>query len=204
MRSKYSAKAIFAILLFVAGCTGPVYIQQTDTPNNLDGFLGFRWVTPLSILDDYLLENFDVIPCSRYNNYYTLSYENYYFMEKKASMCQFIFDDYGSIEAHLFFLLDANDIYSEMDYFLEKLTDVYGSPVQMTRPAYKIEYAGYIEGYYWFDGRLSITLMPGDVIIIRAFKYNQGTPDGPPLIHCTRVIYDVKAPPVYDQRSVCQ
>lgn len=199
MHRKYvTFAALAALLLSFTGCIEPVYFQQTETPPNLEGFLGFRWDTPMSILDDHILQAFDVIPDSRYNDYYSLAYRNYYFMDRKTSLCKFIFDDYGMTQINLFFRPDPENVFPELDYILGKLTEVYGSPVKMTKPATDLDYVGYIEGYYWFYGRLTVSLMPGDFIIIRAFAYPRRPPDEPPPPPHHRMYETGNAPPVKD------
>ncbi|MCU7494405.1 MAG: hypothetical protein HF314_16005 [Ignavibacteria bacterium] len=196
-RTHTLSAAIFILLISLTGCIEPVYFQKSETPSNLEGFLGIKWGTPLSILDDHMLETFDVIPNSRYDDYYSLTYNNYYFMDKKTSLVKFIFSNYGFKQVNLFFRPDSEDVYPELDYFLEQLSLVYGSPLEMTRHAEKPEYTGYIEGYYWFSGGLTITLMPGDFIIIRAYGLPQRPPDEP--IPRTIQVYDhVEAPPESD------
>lgn len=170
MHRKYvTFAALAALLLSFTGCIEPVYFQQTETPPNLEGFLGFRWDTPMSILDDRLMQTLDVIPCEHYYDFYSLAYENYYFMDKKASQCKFIFR-VGFAEAKLIFLPDPQNTYSDLDYFLERLSEIYGNPEQVILPHFKNP--SFIEGYFWFEGRLSLTLLPGDEIIIDASEYS--------------------------------
>jgi hypothetical protein len=186
MRRKHTVSAvIFTILLSLTGCIEPAYIQKTETPPNLDGFLGFRWDTPMSILDDHLMQTLDVIPCEHYYDYCSLAYQNFYFMDKKAWQCKFIFSR-GLSAAKLVFLPDTQNTYSDLDFFLERLSEIYGSPVQMTRPASDDDFTGYIEGYYWQGGHLVLALLPEDVIVIRACGGRGLAPDAPPIIR-TRV-----------------
>ncbi|MGE5352716.1 MAG: hypothetical protein ACM3P0_11580 [Acidobacteriota bacterium] len=169
MQRKLTAPAVIFVLLFsLSGCIEPAYIQRTDTPPNLEGFLGFRWDTPMSILDDHLMQTMDVIPCEHYYDFYSLAYENFYFLDKKAYQCKFIFS-VGFSEAKLIFLPNPQYTYSDLDYFLERLTEIYGNPEQVILPDFKNPSC--IEGYFWFDGRLSLTLLPGDEIIIDASAY---------------------------------
>lgn len=202
MRYSFYSAVIFITIFLFTGCEAPVYIQQTDTPKDLNGFAGFRWATPMSILDDHLMETMDVVPFKRYNDFYNLAYSNFYFMDKKSYLCKYTFNNEGLVSIKIIFLPLYENVYSDLDYMLGRITEVYGPPVQMTRPAYKPEYLGYIEGYYWSGGRLNLTLMPGDVIIVRAFKYNQGPPDDPPPINPHhREFYEGNAPPVFVQES---
>lgn len=170
MRRKLTVSAvIFTILLSLTGCIEPAYIQNTETPPNLEGFLGFRWDTPMSILDDHLMQTMDVIPCEHYYDYYSLAYENFYFMDKKAYLCKFIFM-VGFSEAKLYFLPETENTYSDLDYFLERLSEIYGSPEEVILP--EMKNSAFVEGYFWFGGRLSLTLTPGYEIIIDASTYS--------------------------------
>lgn len=136
----------------------------------------------MDIVDDQLTRMSDAEPGPKDNDFYTASYSNIYFLKRKGRMCQFIFDEKGLNATKLTFKTSAAYSRSDLDYFRDELTMVYGIPVQMTRPAYQKEYSGYIDGCYWFNGRLALTLMPGNKIIINAFRDNCQPPDAPAVL----------------------
>lgn len=181
MGLRSSAAVIIFILLAFSGCGKSNYVSKSQTPDDLDGFSGFRWSTPMNVVDDEILQLTNAEPVCRLNDSFTSSYSNYIFMGRMSRLCQFMFDSKGLHSTKLTFKTSYSSAISEMNYFRNKLAGVYGMPVHMTRPPFQKEYLNYIDGYYWFNGRLVLTIMPGPQIILYACRDERRAPDAPPL-----------------------
>lgn len=181
MGLKSSITTISLVLLLFSGCSKTNYISKSETPEDLNGFLGFRWSTPMDIVDDQLLQLTSAESVSHLDAPKTVAYSKIGFLGRKSSLCQFFFDWKGLSATKLIFISSTSSISADLKYFRDKLTMIYGIPVQMTKPAYQKEYRDYIEGYYWFYGRLSLILKPGHQIVINAFREKCPPPDAPPF-----------------------
>ncbi len=51
MSFKISFSLKFFLILIISGCGETNYLLTSDTPQILEGFYGFRWTTPMSVVD---------------------------------------------------------------------------------------------------------------------------------------------------------
>lgn len=79
---------ILVILLFVffIGCGETNYILKNETPSIVDGFFGFRWTTPMSVVDNNFPKLTGAKPASNLNRYNTSFFTDASFLDELASV----------------------------------------------------------------------------------------------------------------------
>lgn len=174
------------LLWIMAGCSTTNYLMKDKVPADLSGFMGYRWAATMDAVDDEMEKSSTPksVPRSEYAS--SLSYSNVYFLEKKMNLCHFIFDSRGFSEIQITFRSAPMFRDTDLQYFRDRLSKIYGRPQQMTRTPAQKEFSNYVNGYYWFNGRLTLVLFPGSRIMLYAFRDRQEPPDSPPTGPATR------------------
>lgn len=171
MSFKISFSLKFLLILIISGCGETNYLLTNDTPQILEGFSGFRWTTPMSVVDSEFPNQTGATPIDSLNRYNTSNFSDAYFLGELTSLCQFTFNETGLISVKMVFNKNHLTFEDELFNLKEKLADVYGEPRESleiidyrTLPEYLIRYS-------WAESRLNLTLLLDYKIEINAYGY---------------------------------
>lgn len=164
---------ILVILFFalLIGCSETNYILKTETPPILDGFFGFRWTTPMSLVDSKFPNISGAKPAADLNRYNTSCFTGASFLEELVSLCQFTFDEKGLKSVKLVFNSTQFTAEDKLDALKEKITRIYGAPDKLLGTIGQQKPPDYILSFSWAEKRLELMLMPDYTIEINAYGY---------------------------------
>ena len=128
MINQFSYSLILILICFLIGCGETNYILKKETPPILDGFFGFKWTTPMSIVDNEFPKQTGAKPVSDLNRYNTSNFFDAYFLGELTSLCRFNFDQSGLTSVKILFNTNHMTFEDELFKLKEKLADVYGEP----------------------------------------------------------------------------
>ena len=156
---------------FLIGCGEANYILKTETPPILDGFFGFRWTSPMSLVDNEFPNLTGAKPTTNLNRYNTSCFTDAPFLEELTSLCQFTFDGKGLQSVKLVF--NSNQVIAEnkLDALKEKLTRIYGEPNKFSGRIGQHKAPEYIVYFSWDQKRLELMLKPDYTIEINAYGH---------------------------------
>ena len=164
---------ILVILFFalLIGCGEANYILKTETPPLQDGFFGFRWTSPMSLVDNEFPNLTGAKPTTNLNRYNTSCFTDVSFLEELTSLCQFTFDEKGLKSVKLVF--NSNQVTAEdkLTALKEKLTRIYGVPNKFLGIIGQHKEPEYIVCFSWAEKRLELMLIPDYTIEINAYGY---------------------------------
>ncbi|MCW8805289.1 MAG: hypothetical protein OQK56_02415 [Ignavibacteriaceae bacterium] len=161
----------FLILIFlIISCGETNYILNEDTPPIDVGFYGFRWTTPMSVVDEEFPDRHGAQPESSLNKYNTANFKNAYFLGERTSFSKFSFGESGLSSVKIIF--NTNYLsYEDLFYLLlNKLINVYGEPVELLGSFDFQAQPKYLVRYSWFASRLEIILNPDFTAEINAYS----------------------------------
>jgi hypothetical protein len=172
MIKKFAYSLLFILLFLLFRCGETNYILNEKTPPILEGFFGFRWTTPMSIVDDEFSKTTGTKPIDSLNRYNTSNFSDAYFLGELTTFCVFGFNENGLSSVKIIFNTDFQTFEDNLFKLKEKLTDVYGEPRESleiidyrTLPEYLIRYS-------WAGSRLDITLKLDYTVEINAFSFS--------------------------------
>jgi hypothetical protein len=163
----FNKEEFVLLLLIFIGCSDTNYFMENQTPPNLEGFLGIRWTTPLSIVDDEFPKMTGAKPLQQLNRYNTSAYTNFNFWDRQVKICQFTFNEKGLYSIELVFNTDIQSYGRDFIAVKEKLTKIYG--VSMKKYGNDVQQK-YISGFSWLGCRLELLLTEEYKIEIIAYK----------------------------------
>lgn len=172
MIKKFVYSLICILLFLFSRCGETNYILNVETPPILEGFFGFRWTTPMSIVDSAFPKLRGAETRSNLNRYNTSNFSNAYLLGELTSLCQFGFSERGLTSIKIKFNTNHLTYAKELYDLREKLTDVYGEPRDL--PGI-IDYLGlpeYLVRYTWIESRLDITLNLDYTLEINAYSFS--------------------------------
>ncbi len=172
MINKFSYSLILILICFLIGCGETNYILKKETPPKLDGFFGFRWTTPMSIVDNEFPKQTGAKPVSDLNRYNTSNFSDAYFLGELTSLCQFTFNETGLISVKMVFNTNHLTFEDELFKLKEKLADVYGEPRESLEIIDYRVLPEYLIRYSWAESRLDITLKLDYTLEINAFSFS--------------------------------
>ena len=168
----FSSFAILIVFIsFILGCGETNYILNEDTPPIELGFYGFRWTTPMSIVDEEFPNRTGAKPESISNKYNTANFKNAHFAGESVSLSKFNFNENGLNSVNLFFYTDYYSFEDKMYSLLEKLINIYGEPVEYFNTPEFHEIPEYIVSYSWNKKRLNLQLKTDYSIELNALSY---------------------------------
>ena len=172
MIKKFVYSLLFILLFLLFSCGETNYILNEETPPILEGFFGFRWTTPMSVVDSEFQKQTSAKTQLSLNRYNTSNFSNAYFLGELTSLCRFGFNERGLSSIKIIFNTNYLTYAKELYELKEKLTDVYGEPRELpgifdypTLPEYLVRYT-------WIERRLDITLNLDYTIEINAYSYS--------------------------------
>jgi hypothetical protein len=164
--------SLFIILIsFLLSCGESNYILQNETPPIEDGFFGFRWTTPMSIVDDEFPKRTGVKPVLTKNHYNTSNFSDAYFLDQLTNLCVFHFNERGLSSVKIIFYTDFRMSESKFYDLMEKLSFIYGKPEIFIGTSTDQNQLEFIGQFKWYKGRLNITLNTNYDIEINAYGY---------------------------------
>jgi hypothetical protein len=172
MNFKISFSLKFLLILIISGCGETNYLLTSDTPQILEGFYGFRWTTPMSVVDSDFPKRTGATPIDSLNRYNTSNFSEAYFLGGLTSLCQFTFNETGLISVKMVFNTNQMTFEDELFKLKEKLTDVYGEPREALEIIDYRTLPEYLIRYFWAESRLDITLKLDYTVEINAFSFS--------------------------------
>jgi hypothetical protein len=161
------------MMIFLAiACGETNYIINDETPPLDLGFDGFRWTTPMSIVDEEFPEQKGAQAESNLNKFNTSNFKDAHFLGEISSLTKFSFDESGLRSVKIIFNTDYQSFEDLFYSLLNKLTNVYGEPVELFGALNYKAPPEYLVKYSWFDRRLEIKLSPDFTIEIEAYSYS--------------------------------
>jgi len=164
-------KISFGFLLFLfipLGCGDANYLLTSDTPPILEGFYGFRWTTPMSVVDSEFPKQTGATPIDSLNHYNTSNFSDAYFVGELASFCWYGFGQTGLTSVKTLFNTNYLNCEDKLYLLKDSLSKIYGEPREIpgiiepnTPPTYFIS-------YFWYEKRLDISLNTDFTIEINA------------------------------------
>lgn len=163
---------IFLLLLLIPlGCGETNYLLTSDTPQILEGFFGFRWTTPMSVVDSEFPNRTGAAPIDSLNNYNRSNFSETFFLGELTGLCQFTFNETGLISVKIIFNTNQLTVEDKLYYLGEKLSAVYGEPLEFIGNPYDRESPEYFSQLRWFNGRLNLTLLLDYKVEINAYSF---------------------------------
>lgn len=158
------------ILLTILGCGESNYVQNCDTPLNLNGFAGFRWTTPMSLIEEQLSKKSYVKPIPELNTFESTHFSNVEFMEYEGFDCAYYFSKRGLIKTSLSFQSTPENAEIVFNEILVHLVNIYGEPRKTISQRTRKSYPNFLVGFSWFECELEIFLNMKSIIIINAYE----------------------------------
>jgi len=174
---------LLIVFTFIASCGDPHYLLESDTPENLEGFLGIRWTATMSTVEEEFPKLTGANLVKEITPYNISSFSNVKFLDKQARNCKFIFDKKGLKAVSLSFDTNGKNYKKVLDTFKENLTKIYGIPNNPPAVYYQNKQPSYIRGDFWLGCRLELLLMPDFTIEINAYKENTCYKEWPKNFH---------------------
>ena len=171
MRDKKYYFILLLIITFFSGCGETNYILKSETPPILEGFIGFRWTTPMSIVDSEFPERTGATPLAVPDSYNVSSFSNVHFLDESADLCRFHFDYKGLKSVELVFYTNPYTFEDKLIKLKEKLSSVYGKPVELTGRRNPFEPPEFLTKFFWYEKRLKLISLPGYTIKIKAYGF---------------------------------
>ncbi len=170
VKSNYILLTLFTSLIISCGANN--YILKNDIPSLETGFFGFRWTTPMSIIDSEFPRKTGAKQRSDLNRFSTSCFSDAYFLDELTSLCQFRFNENGLNSVKIIF--ESNQVSAEDQLFKlkEKLSSFYGEPYKTLGTNKQNEKQEYIVGFFWDGGRLELTLKLNYTIEVNAYSYS--------------------------------
>lgn len=168
MIKKFVYSLLFILLFLLYSCGETKYILNEETPPILEGFFGFRWTTPMSVVDSEFPKQTGAQPESGLNTYNTANFKNAYFLGEITSLSKFSFGESGLGSVKIIFntnYLSFEDLFYSL---LNKLKNVYGEPMESLGDLDYQAQPKYLVRYSWFERRLEIKLNPDFTFEINA------------------------------------
>ena len=153
--AKLKKEILIIFLLLFAGCVHVNYFMQSQTPPMLEGFLGLRWTTPMSIVDKEFSKRKGAKPLEQLNTFSTTVFTDVSFLDKQVDTCRFTFDKKGLLSIDLIFNKNRHSYKSVFNYFKHRLNEIYGDSNNSN---------------WWFEGRLELLLLPNYNVEINAYR----------------------------------
>lgn len=166
----YKLLCILPFLLFRCGETN--YILNDQTPSNLEGFFGFRWTTPMEIVDSEFPKRTGARKQSGLNRYNTSNFSNAVFLGETTSSCRFKFNERGLTSVKILFDADHMTIDEQLYNLIEKLSDVYGKPIEVHGIIKNNRPPEYLVRYTWIEARLDIILNLDYTLEVNAYSFS--------------------------------
>jgi len=157
------------MLLLLVGCGETNYIFNNHSSPIREGFLGFRWTTPMSIVETEFQKQPGVKAISKLNKYNTSCFSGVNFLGYSTSLCQFTFNRYGLSSVKL--LIQSSDAWIKEDFFSlkDKLAEIYGTPLEAMNKNRNLDL---IKIFSWEFQKLQLILTPDNKIEIYAYREN--------------------------------
>ena len=172
MLKKISFWIVLFFLFILLGCVETNYVLQNETPPILDGFFGFRWTTPISVVDSEFPKRTGVTSMDSLNHYNTSNFSDAYFLGEIASLCWFGFGQTGLTSVKILFNTNYLNCEDKLYLLKDSLSEIYGEPREIpgiiepnTPPTYSIS-------YFWYEKRLNISLNIDFTIEINAYSFS--------------------------------
>jgi hypothetical protein len=169
---RFHYTSLIIIIFLLSGCGQTNYLLKSDTPPILEGFYGFRWTTPMSIVDEEFPKKTNAKPIDSLNRYNNSNFIDAYFLGELTSLCLFGFNETGLTSVNILFNTDYQTFEYKLYYLEEKLSAVYGERVEVIGNPYDRESAQYFNQLIWAQGRLKLTLLTDYKLEITALGYN--------------------------------
>ena len=169
LRRDYSG-FIILIIFFLFSCSETNYIINEETPSLYEGFLGFRWSTPMSIVDEEFPKQSGSISKSELDHYNTSNFSGIYFLGELSSSCIFYFNETGLSYIQLNFYTQDRPSSLLFNVLAEKLSNIYGNPIVFSITP-EFEEPEFIQQMKWEKGRLTLSLISSVEIELKAYAY---------------------------------
>ena len=153
--ANFKKEILIIFLLLLAGCVDVNYFMQSQTPPKLEGFLGLRWTTPMSIVNKEFSKRTGAKPLEKLNTYNTSVFTNVKFLDKQIDICRFTFDENGLLSIDLIFNTTRQSYKSVFNYYKDRLNEIYGDSNNLN---------------LWFARRLELLLLPNYNVEINAYR----------------------------------
>lgn len=171
MFKKFSYSLYFIVISFLLSCGDSNYILNNETPSIQEGFFGFRWTTPMSIVDAEFPKRTKATPIDSLNHYNTSNFSDAYFLDQFANLCVFHFNESGLSSVKIIFYTDHRTSESKFYDLMEKLSFIYGKPEIFIGTSTDQNLPEFIGQFKWFKERMNITLNTNYDIEINAYGY---------------------------------
>jgi hypothetical protein len=171
MSCKISLRLKFLLIFIISGCGETKYLLTSDAPPILEGFYGFRWTTPMSIVDEEFPKRTGATLIDSLNRYNTSNFSEAYFLGEESSLCWFGFNESGLISVNILLNTDYQSFEKKLYSLKEKLSTVYGEPLEFIGNPYDRESPEYISQHQWVNGRLNLTLLLDYKVEINAYSF---------------------------------
>jgi len=166
----------FCIILFLLfnqiGCVETNYILQDETPPILEGFYGFRWTTPMSVVDSEFPKRTSATSKDSLNRYNTSNFSDAYFLGELTSLCQFTFNQTGLTSVKILFTTNYFNYEDKLFLLKDSLSKIYGEPREIPGIVEHNTPPTYFLIYFWNERRLEITLRLDYSLEINAYSYS--------------------------------
>jgi hypothetical protein len=172
MIKKFAYSLLFMLLFLLFRCGETNYILNKETPPILDGFFGFRWATPMSIVDSEFPKLTGAKTQSNLNRYNTSNFSNAYFLGELANLCRFNFGKTGLTSVKIVFHTNYMTFDEELYRLKEKLSTIYGESREYPGIIDYLTLPEYLVRYTWIERRLDITLNLDYTLEINAYGYS--------------------------------
>jgi hypothetical protein len=169
---RFHYTSLMIIIFLLSGCGQTNYLLKSDTPPILERFYGFRWTTPMSVVDSEFPKQTGAKPVSILNYYNTSNFSDAYFLDELTSLCKFTFNETGFKSVKILFNTNHLTFENELFKLKEKLTAVYGEPIESLGIIEYLRIPEYLIRYSWNERRLEITLKFDYSIEINAYSYS--------------------------------
>ena len=161
---------IILIIFSLFSCGDTNYLFNEETPPLYEGFLGFRWSTPMSIVDEEFPKQLGAISKPELDHYNTSNFSDVYFLDELSSACIFYFNENGLSYIQLKFYTQDKPSSILFNILAEKLANIYGNPIVFsTTPEF--EEPEFIQQMEWEKGRLTLSLISNIEIKLTAYSY---------------------------------
>jgi len=148
----------FILIFSLISCGETNYLLNEETPSIYEGFQGFRWSTPMSIVEAEFPKQSGAQPESGLNTYNTTNFKNAHFLGEFSSLSKFSFSKSGLVSVKIIFGTNYQSFENLMFQILEKLIDIYGEPKESIAIIQYPEIPDYIVSYSWYEKRLELIL----------------------------------------------
>lgn len=161
------------MISLIISCGESNYILEETSPPIDVGFFGFRWSTPMSIVDEEFPKQTGAQPESGLNTYNTSYFKDAYFLGAISSLSKFAFNEAGLSSIEINFNTNYQSIEKIFDPMLDKLIDIYGEPIEHLITTEFPEIPEYILKYSWDESRLELVLNTDYSFVINAYSYSR-------------------------------